>query len=538
MNRRDVLRYGAAGLLGALFPYADAALPNGGKPPFKLLYSNDLTNIFSCVSPYHRQGEAFRPAMLQASVDEAADADLQFLQPGLGWTAWWQSKVDPPQAHYDWFHKQTGLAAPSWLKYLLDGGDYVSIFAAQCRKRNVAPVISLRMNDAHHTYGPLQAGLVNVSRFYVEHPELQVGADLPPDHPRNSQTAALDWSHDIVRTQKFRLLEELAETYDIDGLELDFMRYPSYFNLRKTNAAERVAIMTGFVASIRQLLDRTARSGQHRYLSVRVPSFVDAYEPLGLELNALRRSGVDIFNVSSFFFMEQQTDIGALHKIAPDAPLYFEMCNLSMISSPLTTKGGDDPRYLRVTDEQFYTGADLAYRRGATGISLFNFVYYRQFGAVPELRGPFSEPPFHILPHLKDPDWLAHQAQWYVLAREYGPPGKKLPLPASLAAGDSLDLTLDIALPLRSIDRVLARLRTENPAGGRWTLSVNHHPASPVAPVLKPLPHDYDAFLGTLENYACFEIEPGRLHDGVNEIEMQRVDGATATLEYVDLTIA
>ena len=42
------------------------------KPPIKTIYSNDITNLITCVSPYHRKGESFRREMLEASVDEVS----------------------------------------------------------------------------------------------------------------------------------------------------------------------------------------------------------------------------------------------------------------------------------------------------------------------------------------------------------------------------------------------------------------------------------------------------------------------------------
>jgi len=60
------------------------------KPPFRVLYSNDMTNILTCISPWHKPGEPFRPEMLDATIDEVAGqgVDVHLLQPGLGWVPW------------------------------------------------------------------------------------------------------------------------------------------------------------------------------------------------------------------------------------------------------------------------------------------------------------------------------------------------------------------------------------------------------------------------------------------------------------------
>lgn len=65
------------------------------KPPFRVLFSNDSTNIQSCTSPDHEKGEPFRPDMLEATVDETAGTGVQvhMLQPATGWVPWWQSNL-------------------------------------------------------------------------------------------------------------------------------------------------------------------------------------------------------------------------------------------------------------------------------------------------------------------------------------------------------------------------------------------------------------------------------------------------------------
>ena len=72
------------------------------KVPFKVLFSNDSTNITNCVSPFYKKGEEFTYDKLESSVDETIDKgiDVHMLQPGLGWVPWWQSKVLPAKKHY------------------------------------------------------------------------------------------------------------------------------------------------------------------------------------------------------------------------------------------------------------------------------------------------------------------------------------------------------------------------------------------------------------------------------------------------------
>jgi hypothetical protein len=88
LDRRKFVQGSLGVAVLASWSQAPRAAPPA-KPSFQLLYSNDLTNITSCVSPWHRRGEPFRPEMLEASVDEVADrgVDVHLLQPGLGWVS-------------------------------------------------------------------------------------------------------------------------------------------------------------------------------------------------------------------------------------------------------------------------------------------------------------------------------------------------------------------------------------------------------------------------------------------------------------------
>jgi hypothetical protein len=538
--RRQVLIGAGAGLASFLLPYgAPAASAARPKPPFRVVYSNDLTNIVSNKSPFNPSGKSFAPGMVEASVVEAGAADVQFLQPGFGWTAWWQSAVDPPAAHWRWFHEKTGIAAPWWLSFLVGGGDFVDLFVKACRKIGRPAMISLRMNDGHHLAATSGPNMAETSRFYDDHPEWRIAVGPHRDFRANwwSRPAGnLNWAVPEVRAQKFQLLQELATKYDIDGLELDFMRHPLLFRVTETDFATRSGIIRDFVASVRRVLDRTSPAGRRRWLSVRIPAFTADYDELGFDPPAMYAAGVDMFNLSCSLFTEQQTDLPAICRLVPGAAVLLEMTDTPMIGPHLHPGPGDAFPYLRTTDEMFYTGANLAYRRGAAGVSLFNFAYYREYGA-PEGRGPFTEPPFHVLGRLGDRDFLARQPQWYELAQSYSSDMVKGPLPLTLDAGQPVRLSLDLAPPARPIAAALLRLRFRDRLAGTVTAAVNARPLAAAAFVAKPLPSDYDAWLGAEDEFACFSVPAGTLGDGANEIEIELADGAPAALIYLDLTL-
>ena len=371
------------------------------KAPYKVLYSNDTTNIETCISPYHKKGEPFRENMLTATVNETANTgvEVHMLQPGLGWIPFWKSKEYPIEKHIEFVAEKFGETPydNGYAAYLADGGDMVKVFVERCRQQNLSPFVSLRLNDCHG-HEVLEAFQKHgekvgswawhaLTPVHTEHPDWRIGKKLTGDW----KNRALNWIIPEVRRQKIAFITELAEQYDIDGLELDFMRYCSFFDETQTTSEQRTEIITGFVREVRRILDRTAEPDQHRWLCIRVPCFTETFNYMGIDLKQMVDAGVDMVNISAYFFTEQQNDMAAIRQMIPDTSLYLEMCHCSQVG-PLGNPGEyDEFTFRTVTPNQFYTTAHLAYSRGLDGVSVFNFVYYREHGINVELRGPFSE---------------------------------------------------------------------------------------------------------------------------------------------------
>ena len=533
MNRRNVLQM--AGALGAGLPTAVSAGSNPGKPkaPYRVLYSNDTTNILTCVSPYHKRGQGLTTEMIQATVDEVPGVDAHLLQPGLGWIPWWKSKVYPTAEHYRWVQETTGNPPDAFGRYVAEGNDLLQVFIDRCRLRGQAPFVSYRLNDGHHleNAGTKNANAVWVSRFYAEHPEYRLGTDRMSWDQR-----VLNWAIPEVRDHKFAFIREICENYDIDGLELDFLRYPSFFRLQETTVAQRARIMRDFVARVREVLDRTARKGRHRWLCARVPCFLRAHDPLGIDLAAMVEAGLEMVDLSGYYFTIQQTDLGAVRKMVPGAAVYLEMTH-SAWNGPSLPGQYDAFPFLRTTDHQFYTGAKLAYARGADGVSLFNFVYYREHGT--EGRGPFNEPPFHILKRLGERAWLEGQPQWYLLSKGWAHAALlgDQPLPATFHAGERRNFLLDLATGGPGKAGVFRVRGLGDARGCGWNVRLNGTVLKPAEYVAKPIDHPYNAFLGKPEEYACFACPAGTARDGMNHLAISLERGGPLAVEYLDLVL-
>jgi hypothetical protein len=510
--------------------------------PYRMLYSNDLTNTLSCVSPWHKARQPFGPELLEASIDEVAGTgvDAHLLQPGLCNVPLWKSTIYPVSEHADWYKERFGSKLDPYAQFVLDGGDIAQVFIDRCRKTGQAPFISFRLNDAHHKEwidakkgdkipGSASQGL---SKFYADHLD-----DRLAKKPASGRERVFNWAVPEVREHKLALIAELCENYDFDGLELDFLRTYSYFDLDKTTVRERFDIMTTFVGKVREALDRSGRGGRRRWLCARVPCYKDSLDPLGLDLRGLVNAGLDMVNASSHYFTTQYHDLAAIRRMTPGAKLYLEICH-SIWNGAKLEAGYDTFAFRRATKEQIYTAAHLAYARGADGMSAFNFAYYRDHGS--EGRGPFAEPPFEVFQGLRDPEFVARQPQhWFRAPGWRGPGCKPTPVPRNFVVGKPQPFVLDLAPPAGGWKQG-GRLRIENEqtlAGSRWSAKLNGAELAVSDNVDEPYANPYPGLLGKPESRRAWTVPLEKLVDGVNRLEITLVEGEPATVAYLDLGV-
>jgi uncharacterized lipoprotein YddW (UPF0748 family) len=149
------------------------------------------------------------------------------------------------------------------------------------------------MNDAHY---PKQALHPYHSTFWRAHPEWRL-----------AQTS-LDYGRKEVRDHYLALIGEILNKFDMDGLELDFMRHGYYFRPEETHGGRRV--MTEFVREVRRLSDRASRRLRKPVpIAVRVPSTPWISAQRGLDAVAWARSGLVDLIVASPWWASTQSDV-------------------------------------------------------------------------------------------------------------------------------------------------------------------------------------------------------------------------------------
>ena len=181
-------------------------------------------------------------------------------------------------------------------KLLFDKGiDPYSVWIARCREKGITPWLTMRMNDVHFVTTP---GYFRNTDHWRTHPQWWCNPNAKGGAWRQF---AYDYSHEEVRKYHLALVEELLDRYDIDGFEMDWMRFG--YHLTKAREKEKAAFLTDFVRDVRSLVRKSElRRGHSITVGARVPADPDDASGLGMDAVAWAKHGdVDCLVVSPFF---------------------------------------------------------------------------------------------------------------------------------------------------------------------------------------------------------------------------------------------
>ncbi len=169
------------------------------------------------------------------------------------------------------------------------GYDTLQLATEFCHDNDSEIFFSLRMNDIHDSI-PKYDWMV--SRWKREHPEYCLGEaedwHRQDYHSPRRWWSALDFEIPEVREYLFRILEDVCQRYDVDGIELDWWRSPLFF--RPTLdvhpvGPQHIAIMNDFVRRVRVMTERVAQQrGRPLLVACRVPLSVERSLAIGLDV--------------------------------------------------------------------------------------------------------------------------------------------------------------------------------------------------------------------------------------------------------------
>ncbi len=274
------------------------------------------------------------------------------------------------------------------------GHDPLGVMIDRAREQKLEVFISYRPNEIHDVQNP---DSLIVTKFWRDHPQWRVGkigdAIRPvfaeiiggrKDHPVHPIVAswfpgALNFAVPQVRQRRLAQLRECCERYDIDGLDIDFQRFPIYFP--QDEGPKHVETMTGWMREVRAMTREVAvQRGRPLLLSARVMARPRQNLAIGLDpLTWAEEDLVDFLEVS--------------HYLRNDFPLPIkEYRELLPAKTPIYASIEVEPQadsYRRIARQLYDDGVD--------GLMMFNYFTRREGG---------REPDFSLFKELSDPERL------------------------------------------------------------------------------------------------------------------------------------
>ncbi len=328
-------------------------------------------------------------------------------------------------------------------QWIEEGNDPPKIVVREARRRNLDVFYSFRINDIHDSFIPDE-----MPTFKVEHPEWMIGERKYGDV--TSFKTALNFAVPEVRELKFRVIEELFQKYDFDGLEIDFLRSWHYF-LPGTEA-ENAQLLTDLLQRTRNHLNNRARErGRPVRLAVRVNE-------------SLESCALDGFDVRTWID-ERLVDIVSLGSGVMDIEIeeFLEVADGSGVLVYPCLYGW--PSGYNPIPAELAAGLALNYHnQGADGIYLFNWFPHTKNNS--ENTGPWMTA---LVKQTGDPEEMISSQQQLMFAADRGRPQRAYQynwlhciLPATLPTEDPLAVTMRVFAELSSERELKLRLAVDN----------------------------------------------------------------------------
>lgn len=256
----------------------------------RLMMNWDQQSMWCLQLAYALRGETPDPeivkARLESVIDEHAKAGVDRIVHCVFALA---EGTVPPDMKSFYRRKWTGIFAGEDTGIVTmeqAGYDLVQVMLERTRSQGMQFLAGLRMNDRH--------GDPWATPFGQEHPEWRL---------REQNIRGFDYRAAGVREAMLEVAREVLNRYDVDGLELDWMRHCHVFN--PSEAPQSAPILTDFVKQMRAVVNQAAqRRGKDKLLlGVRVAQTVEECQSLGYDVRAWVQDGlVDFICPSDFFY--------------------------------------------------------------------------------------------------------------------------------------------------------------------------------------------------------------------------------------------
>jgi hypothetical protein len=175
-----------------------------------------------------------------------------------------------------------------------------------------------------------------------------------------------------VRQRTKELIQEVALNYDVDGIDLDWLRHPIHFP--ETMRGEPVpgakaALITQLTRDVREMLDRIGgQRGRPILLSVRVPMLIQHAVYLGTDVDGWLQEGLIDMVVAGGGYIPFSMPNGELVSLGHEHDVPVHPC---ISASGMTRRKPYGPGGVYGI-EAWRAASANAFAAGADGISLFN----------------------------------------------------------------------------------------------------------------------------------------------------------------------
>ena len=178
-----------------------------------------------------------------------------------------------------------------------------------------------------------------------------------------------------------QFVAEAIERYDLDGIELDWMRWCHVFET--SEAATNAPLLTRFTRQIRDMLDDAAarRGRDSLLLGARVASTLDECTHLGYDVNAwIHEAGIDYLCPSDFYHTDPNCPVDTFVALTEGTA-----CAIYPSIHPAVS-WGDAPGLNSL--DNYRAAANNFYAQGAAGVSPYNYMYHWGSIRSPSYPGP------------------------------------------------------------------------------------------------------------------------------------------------------
>ena len=235
-------------------------------------------------------------------------------------------------------------------------GGPLTALSGLCRDAGIPFFPRVRVNS-HYVIDPSHLGY---GSFRRENPDLLIGRPgeiFPENSVQWGIRTGLDFAHTAVRDHVYRIACETFERFDVDGVELDFMRHSTFFRMEESLA--NAYLMTDLVARIKTRLDQVAaKRGKTLQLAVRVPATIADCRRIGLDVEHWIQAGLVDIAVVGGGFISFETPVDEFVHTAANTPCLIYGC--------IEATRHIDRHFLRALALRWLTD-------GADGIYLYNF---------------------------------------------------------------------------------------------------------------------------------------------------------------------